>query len=62
MEITYYEKTFYTFFTLLVLLFALTFTTNVSATELPDEPTYQSDNPKLDIEKYQLSQLSNFCS
>ena len=44
------KKKFYTFFTLLVLLFTLTFTMIVSATELPDEPTYQSDNPPFKVE------------
>lgn len=45
------KKKFYTFFALLSLLFTLTLSLNVSATKLPEEPTYQSDNPILDIEK-----------
>lgn len=45
------KKTFYTFFALLVLLFTLNSTMNVSATELPEEPTYQSDQPFFDIEQ-----------
>lgn len=45
------KKNFYLFFTFLSLLFTLSVTMNVSAIEIPEEPTYQSDSPLLDIEK-----------
>lgn len=44
------KKNFYTFLTLLSLIFTLTLTMNVSATELPEEPTYQSDIPSFKVD------------